>query len=113
MKVTLENKDSKKVFDQFTESMATNLRKWHNVKPAKRTAFLLFCDEESEQWHMMLAGNPRAKYPTATAIKGLTDVMRDMPELYGWIRASVRYLEREEKKAAKALKKEDESHGKD
>ena len=98
MKVTLENKNSKKVFDQFTESMATNLRKWHNVKPAKRTAFLLFHDEDAGEYVAYILGNKRAKYPTATALKGLGEAMIQRADLLGWIKANVNYAERELKK---------------
>ena len=104
--------NEKQSFDKLTEEFAQPIAIWQHTKPAKRNAFLLFRDEDAGEYTAYILGNKRAKYPVATAIRGLTDVMRDMPELYGWIRASVRYLEREEKKAAKALKKEDESHGK-
>ena len=100
-------------FNRLTNEFAQPIAAWQHAKPAKRNAFLLFHDEDAGEYTAYILGNKRAKYPIATAIRGLTDVMHDVPELYGWIRASVRCLEREEKKAAKALKEEDESHGKD
>ena len=99
-------------FNRLTNEFAQPIAIWQHTKPAKRNAFLLFYDEDAGVYAAFMLGNKRAKYPVATAIRGLTDAMRDAPELYGWIRASVRYIEREEKKAAKALKEEGESHGK-
>ena len=99
-------------FNRLTNMFAQPIAAWQHTKPAKRNAFLLFRDEEAGEYHAFLLGNKRAKYPIATAIEGLTALMKDVPELYGWIRASVRCLEREEKKAAKALKEEGKSHGK-
>ena len=104
--------NEKQSFDRLTNEFAQPIATWQHTKPAKRNAFLLFRDEDAGEYVAYILGNKRAKYPIATAINGLTEVMRDVPELYGWIRASVRYLEREEKKAAKALKEEGESHGK-
>ena len=104
---------TQKSFNELTNEFAYPIAIWQHKKPAKRNAFLLFRDEEAGEYHVFMLGNNRAKYPVATAIEGLTAAMRDVPELYGWIRASVRYIEREDKKAAKQQTSKNSSHGKD
>ena len=95
---------TQKSFTELTNEFAYPIATWQHKKPAKRNAFLLFCDQDAGEFHAFLLGNNRAKYPTATALNGLMEAMRSKPELYNWIRASVRCIEREDKKAAKEQK---------
>ena len=99
-----------KLTNEFTQPIAT----WQHSKPAKRNAFLLFCDHEAERWTVRMFGNPRSKFHTATSLSGLHDAMMKFPELLDAMRAHVRCAERELRKEAKAKaqKEEDKSHGK-
>ena len=99
-------KSPEKLFNQFIDDVRSILSKWHNAKPAQRTAFLLFCDREAKEWHVSIAGNKRSKHSTGTALEGLVPAMREHDELFGYIRACVECVEREKKKALKAAKKE-------
>lgn len=93
--------NDEKSFAVLTDEFANPIRTWQLKKPAKRNAFLLFNDDDAGEWCAFMFGNVRAKYPMATVVKGLDSAMKAVPELYGWIRASVRFVEREQKKQSK------------
>ena len=93
--------NNEKSFTALTDEFVNPIRTWQHKKPAKRNAFLLFYDDDAGKWCAFMFGNERAKYPMATVVKGLDSAMKAAPELYGWIRASVRFVEREQKKQSK------------
>ena len=102
------NENNEKSFAVLADEFAKPIRTWQHKKPAKRNAFLLLCDDDAGEWYAFMFGNERAKYPMATVIRGLDSAMKAVPELYGWIRASVRCVEREQMKQSKQS-----THGKD
>ena len=97
-----------KQFNKLVTEFARPVVFWQGEKPAQRSAFLLFADKEVGEWDIRLIANPHAKYHTAAALEGLGDAMVKSKELLGWIKANVRFAERELKRQAKQR-----SHGKD
>lgn len=112
-KIGRQVKKQNKSFIELTNEFALPIAVWQHKKPAKRNAFLLFHDDDAGRWCTCMLGNNRAKYPMATVVKGLSSAMIKTPELYGWICASVRCVERELKKLKKEAKQKADSHGKD
>ena len=104
---------TKQLFSQNVEEFTRLVTTWHKQKPRKRTAFLLFCDEDAGRWSVRMLGNPRSKYYTETSLNGLHNAMEKSPELFNAVRAHFKCAERELKKAAKAQQKEETDHGKD
>jgi len=101
------------IFNQLTDDFAKPVSTWHKQRPSKRTAFLLFCDDEAGRYTVRMFGNPRSQYHTSTSLNGLLQAMKQFPELLGSLRAYVRCAERELKKEAKAKAEKESSHGKD
>ena len=101
-----------KAFDALVKKFTLPVATWQHIKPAKRNAFLLFSDKDIGEWHIRLLGNKRAKYFVPTAIEGLIDAMKAHPELFAWIRAAVRFIEREQKKEAKKQTIKERDYGK-
>ena len=99
-----------KQFDKLVTEFVHPVAVWQNKKPAKRSAFLLLADKEVGEYRLSLYGNDRAKYPVATTLEGLGNAMIQSSTLLGWVKANVRYAERELKRAAK---QNESSHGKD
>ena len=110
--ISLEELQSR-IFGELTDDFVRPIRTWHRQKPRKRTAFLLFCDREVEEWYAFIIGNERAQYPTETALAGLTELMRERDDVLAYIRAAVRFVDREKKRAQKAVKREEADHGTD
>ena len=111
MKKNNETKKAVMTAKQFNKLVAEFVRPvavWQKKKLAQRSAFLLFADKEVGEWNIRLIANPHAKYHTAAALEGLGDAMVQSKELLGWIKANVRFAERELKRQAK-----ERSHGKD
>ena len=90
--------NEKQSFNRLTNEFAQPIATWQRTKPAKRNAFLLLRDEDAGEYVAYILGNKRAKYPTATALKGLGEAMIQRADLLGWIKANVNYAERELKK---------------
>ena len=94
MKKTIDEKQFNVLVSEFVAPIA----KWQKRKPAKRSAMLLFCDGDAEEYSVRLMGNKRAKYPIASCLNGLGDAMIAKPELLEWVKAHVRFAERELKR---------------
>ena len=90
-----------KQFFALVDEFAAPIAKWQKKKPAKRTALLICCDLEVGRYSVKICGNKRAKYPVATSLRGFGDAMIAEPELLGWVKAHVRYAEREIKRKNK------------
>ena len=101
------------LFDRNVDDFARPVTTWHKQHPGKRTAFLLFCDDDAGRWSVRMFGNPRSKYHTETSLNGLHNAMEKSPELFNAVKAHLKCAERELKKAAKAQQKEETNHGKD
>ena len=99
MKQTIEQQQFSELMNQFSAP----IEKWQNKKPAKRNAFMLFCDKEVGSYKIIPCGNDRAKYPLATCLEGLGQAMIDYPDLLGWVKANVRFAERELKRKYELL----------
>ena len=100
-----------KLFDDLVEEFATPILKWQRKKPAKRNAFLLIRDGDAEEYAIRLMGNARAKHPMPTSLEGLCEAMVDCRELLGWIKAYVRFAEREIKRKNKQLNVQENGKG--
>ena len=94
MKKTIDEKQFNVLVSEFVAPIA----KWQKKKPAKRSAMLLCCDHEVSEYAVDLMGNKRAKYPLSTCLGGLGNAMIAQPELLCWVKAHVRYAERELKR---------------
>ena len=94
----MKKKVDEKLFDDLIEEFAAPILKWQRKKPAKRNAFLLFRDGDAEEYAIRLMGNARAKHPMPTSLEGLSEAMVDCRELLGWVKANVRFAERELKR---------------
>ena len=103
----------RRIFNELTDDFVRPIRTWHRQKPSKRTAFLLFCDREVEEWCAFIIGNERAQYPTDTALAGLTELMREREDVLAYIRAAVRFVDREKKRAQEVSKLENTDYGTD
>lgn len=97
-----------KQFDKLVTEFIHPVAVWQSEKLAQRSAFLLFADKEVGEWDIRLIANPHARYHTAAALEGLGDAMIKSKELLGWIKANVRFAERELMRQAT-----ERSHGKD
>ena len=91
-------KTTEKQFVENNEKMVNLIAKWQHKKLAKRNAFILLRDADAGLWQVFLYGNPRAKYPVATAFHGLGSAMIQNEDILGWVKAQVRFAERELKK---------------
>ena len=107
MKKTIDEKQ----FNVLVSEFAAPIAKWQKKKPAKRSAMLLCCDHEVGHYAIDLYGNKRAKYPIASCLNGLGDAMIAQPELLSWIKALVRYAERELKRKNKQAKNQADGKG--
>ena len=94
MKQTIDEKQFNELVGEFVAPIA----KWQKRKPAKRSAMLLCCDGAAEEYAVELMGNKRDKFPIATCLNGLGNAMIAKPELLGWVKAHVRFAERELKR---------------
>ncbi len=100
-----------KSFDAQIDEFVAPILQWQRKKPAKRNTFLLFRDGETGELSIRLMGNKRAKYPIATCLTGLGEAMVDLPVLLGWIKANVRFAEREIKRKNKQSKVQEDGQG--
>ena len=107
MKKTIDEKQ----FNVLVSEFAAPIAKWQKKKPAKRSAMLLCCDHEVSEYAVDLMGNKRAKYPMASCLNGLGDAMIAQPELLSWIKALVRYAERELKRKNKQANNQEDGQG--
>ena len=98
-------------FFPLAEEFAAPIAKWQNKKPAKRSALLICCDIEVGRYFIRICENKRAKYPIATCLRGLSDAMIAEPELLGWVKAHVRYAERELKRRNKQANNQEDGQG--
>ena len=105
-KAVMTARQFNKLVSEFVRPVAV----WQSEKLAQRSAFLLFTDKEVGEWNIRMIANPHARYHTAAALEGLGDAMVKSKELLGWIKANVRYAERELMRAAT---QNGSSHGKD
>ena len=100
-----------KLFDDLVEEFAAPILKWQRKKPAKRNAFLLFRDGDTGEYAIRLMGNARAKHPMPTSLEGLGEAMIDCRELLGWVKAFVRFAEREIKRKNKQSNVQENGQG--
>ena len=107
MKQTIDEKQFYELLNEFKAPIA----KWQKKKPAKRNALLLFCDRDAGLYGLELMGNKRAKYPLATCLNGLSEALIEGPELLGWVKADVRFAERELKRKYQQTKSQEDGKG--
>ena len=107
MKKTIDEKQ----FNVLVSELAAPILKWQRKKPAKRNAFLLIRDGDAEEYAIRLMGNARAKHPMPTSLEGLCEAMVDCRELLGWVKAFVRFAEREIKYKNKQSNVQEDGQG--